>query len=166
MHLGARDRRVETTGHNQFTASDLWVTARLIERIHDPRADVMRLACSEIGDPAASGYAVDAFEVVLVVERMFRAGLQNGDVERKAHPVVGQQHPHAGPFRVRYGAVTALEVIEVSDDHEFTPLRLFYSRWPRRPRSRAYRALHRARRRAWSGRPGISPLRHWHRRFR
>src|SRR5690606_929790 len=80
-----------------------------------PGADLVHGAGFQILDFAIAGDAVDAFEMVLVVELVAGSGMDAGDVEGKPHAVAGQQQPgripaigldepfaHAGRFEITH----------------------------------------------------------------
>ena len=68
--------------------------------------------------------------------------LANGDTT--LYPVIGQQHPHGGPFGIRDDAVAVCldDLVEISDDHGVTPPQ-FSRGWPARraPRPAGCRTL-------------------------
>src|SRR6056297_2702321 len=119
MHFLAGHRRVEAAGHHKLFLGAQDVAIVLVERIHHAGLDLMRLAGGDIGDRALALHAINALEVVLVLERVFRARLEKRDVERKSHPVIREQQPHARPLRIRDDALafTLDDLVEIPDDH-------------------------------------------------
>ena len=122
MHLGAGDGRVETARHHKvFVPCHEAVAVVQIKRIHHAGPDLVAGAIVQFGDMAIARDAIDALEMVLVVERVIGTSLERGDVERKAHLVIGQQHPHAGPVGICHGAVGRFEFVEIANDHIVSP---------------------------------------------
>src|SRR6056297_2455382 len=119
MHFLAGHRRIEAASHHKLFLGAQDVAIMLVERVHHAGLDLVRFAGGDIGDRALALHAIDALEVVLVLERVLRSRLQEGDVEGKPHPVICEQHPHARPLCIRDDPVAFFldDLVEVSDDH-------------------------------------------------
>src|SRR5690606_29144932 len=123
MHFAPGDRGVEDAGHDHFGLALQSVLVMLVEHVHHARADWMHFARGDILDRAGAGDAVDALEMVLVVEHMLASGIDGGDVKAETDTVILEEQPDAVPSVGLNFPCGVLFDIEVANDHLVTPLR-------------------------------------------
>jgi len=93
----------------------------LVEPVHHPVGDGVRLARGEVLDRAVAADAVDRLEVVLVTELHLGPGRDDGLVQGEAEAILAQEQAAADPAGPLDLAVRAHDVLDSNDLHLHPP---------------------------------------------